>query len=178
MKKLLRTVPQIGRITWLGRSPARREPIETVEMLRITREHGIEGDHHGRLGSRRQVTLIQAEHLDVIARLLPQDGLALERTEAPPPIDPRLCRRNLVVRGLNLLSLKDLEFALGDEVVLRGTGPCPPCSRMEEELGPGGYQAMRGHGGITAEVVVPGIVRLGDEVRVVGGTGAEDSDEE
>ncbi|MEO0693467.1 MAG: MOSC domain-containing protein, partial [Pseudomonadota bacterium] len=47
------------------------------------------------------------------------------------------------------------------------TGPCPPCSRMEEVFGPGGYTAMRGHGGVYARVVTPGIVSIGAPVRPV-----------
>jgi MOSC domain-containing protein YiiM len=80
---------------------------------------------------------------------------------------PELTRRNIVVSGINLLALKDRRFQIGG-AVLEATGPCEPCSRMEENLGPGGYNAMRGHGGITARVVEEGTIRVGDEVRFVG----------
>lgn len=78
-------------------------------------------------------------------------------------VDPALVRRNLVVSGINLLALHDEQFEIGG-VVFEGTGLCEPCSRMEEVLGPGGCDAMRGHGGITARVITGGVIRLGDAV--------------
>ena len=78
-------------------------------------------------------------------------------------LDPALLRRNIVVAGLNLLALKGRRFRIGG-ALLEGSGPCEPCSRMEEALGPGGYNAMRGHGGITARVVEGGLIRVGDAV--------------
>lgn len=114
---------------------------------------GLEGDHHARSGqSKRQVTLIQHEHLPVVAALA---GIEVAR--------PEMLRRNLVISGINLLMFKDRKFRIG-EAWFEGTGLCAPCSRMEETLGPGGYQAMRGHGGLTARVLRQGRIRLLDQV--------------
>ena len=99
---------------------------------------------------KRAVTLVQWEHLPAIAALAGLDHL-----------DPGLLRRNIAVAGFNLSGLRGREFRLGT-ATLMGTGACAPCSRMEAALGQGGYAAMRGHGGITAEVLAPGNVTLGD----------------
>ena len=145
--------PRTGRLEWIGLSPGRCAPIEAVESAVIRAGTGLEGDHHAMSGrSQRQVTLIQAEHLPIVAALLGRDS-----------ISPELLRRNLVVSGINVLALKERRFRIG-EVLLEGSGPCAPCSRMEENLGPGGYNAMRGHGGITAVVLEGGTVRAGDAV--------------
>ncbi|MEH6562787.1 MAG: MOSC domain-containing protein [Marinobacter sp.] len=79
-------------------------------------------------------------------------------------IGPEVFRRNIVVSGLNLLALKGKTFQIGG-VVLEYTGLCHPCSKMEISLGPGGYNAMRGHGGITTRVVEGGDMALGDAVK-------------
>ena len=141
---------QDGRVAWIGLRPARRAEIAAVEAVEATRD-GLAGDHWTR-GGPRAVTLIQWEHLPVIGAFLGQE----------PPA-PELLRRNIAIAGINLMGLKRRSFRIGD-VVLRGTGICAPCSRMEENLGAGGYAAVRHHGGIGAEVIEPGRIRLGDAV--------------
>ena len=100
------------------------------------------------------LTLIQAEHIAAMANILGKES-----------IDPKLLRRNIVVSGVNLLALKDQIFQIG-EVLLQMTGNCHPCSRMETNLGAGGYNAMRGHGGITTTVIRGGCIQIGDEVKL------------
>lgn len=155
-KDLKTYVPQVGRVEWIGISDARLATIQPKDEVEIVVGHGIVGEHHAQGdNSKRQVTLIQHEHLPFIGAILGRD-----------PIDPGLLRRNIVVSGINLIAIKDRKFSIGD-VVLEGTGPCAPCSRMEENLGDGGYAAMRGHGGICTIVLEAGTVRVGDAVRVL-----------
>lgn len=153
---LLASLPQAGVLRWIGLRPAREQTPSEVSNAVVEIGSGLLGDRYrGRAESKRQVTLIQQEHLDVIGALMSQ-----------PSIDPSLLRRNLVVSGINLLALQRAQFRIG-AVVLEGTGQCHPCSRMEAALGPGGYNAMRGHGGITAKVITPGEIRVGDAVAFV-----------
>jgi MOSC domain-containing protein YiiM len=149
---LLATLPQTGRVAWIGVRPGRRAAVIAVDAVEAVAAQGLAGDHYAHDG-KRQVTLIQAEHLVAVAALVGR----------PAGLDPALLRRNVVVAGLNLLALKGRQFRLGS-ALLEWTGPCEPCSRMEEALGPGGYNAMRGHGGITARVVAGGLIRVGDAV--------------
>ena len=156
--RLLATLPQAGRLEWIGQRPLRREPLLSVPGVELKTDSHMLGDHaRPKAGGKRQVTLIQHEHLAAVAGYLGLDA----------PLDPARLRRNLVVRGLNLLALKNRQLHIGDEVILDITGECHPCSRMEEELGPGGYNAMRGHGGLTAHIAQGGIIRVGDAVQVV-----------
>ena len=72
-------------------------------------------------------------------------------------------RRNIVVSGINLLALRERRVAVGS-AILEVTGECHPCSRMEEILGAGGYNAVRGQGGVTARVVQAGKIQVGDAI--------------
>ena len=67
-----------------------------------------------------------------------------------------------------LFADQTLHITIGDDLVLLATGPCDSCSKMEQALGPGAYNAMRGHGGLTARVLVGGRMEVGDVVRVRG----------
>jgi MOSC domain-containing protein YiiM len=142
-----------GRLEWIGLRPARRSPIETRVSAKLVAGHGLEGDHYDtQRDGPRQVTLIAIEDLAATAAFL-----------GWPDVAPELLRRNLVTRGINLVALKDRRFRVG-ETLLEGTGECAPCGRLEEALGPGGYNAVRGHGGITARVIEGGPIVVGDPV--------------
>ena len=154
-RQYLRSIPQQGRVEWIGIRPQRMLEVQSVSQVNADPETGLEGDHFKKSSTgKRQVTLIQQEHLDVVARIL-------GKSEIPP----ELLRRNIVVSGINLLALKQQQFQVG-EVLLETTGTCAPCSRMEENLGVGGYNSMRGHGGITAKIIQGGQIKIGDIVRL------------
>jgi MOSC domain-containing protein YiiM len=137
-----------GRVVWIGVRATRRAPLVALEHVIALAGEGLEGDHYSRKGGNRQVTLIQAESLRAIAGHLGLDAVS--------PLD---LRRNIVTEGLNLHALKDRRFRIGD-AVLEASGECHPCSRMEETFGAGGYNAVRGVGGITARVIEGGAIRL------------------
>ena len=167
LRSLTRTFASPGRLQTIALRPGRGRAALSVQHADAHAGQGLAGDRSYRSAGpgtgKRQVTLIQAEHLAVIAALAggrwAADGL-----------DALLLRRNLVVAGLNLLAarclFKDqpLVLHLGASVVLEVTGPCEPCSKMEALLGPGGYNAMRGHGGVTARVLRGGTLAVGDAV--------------
>ena len=149
---LMSSLPRAGRVEWIGLRLQRDvEMLAAPEVLAIA-GRGLQGDRYASSSGKRGITLIQAEHLPVIAALAGLDRVAAA-----------LLRRNVVVSGLPLVALKGRRFRIG-EVLLEGTDDCDPCSRMEAALGPGGYNAMRGHGGLCARILEGGHLRLGDAV--------------
>ena len=150
----MQNLPQQGRVEWIGVRPEKRAPLQSLDAVEVLTK-GLKGDHYAGGSGKRSVTLIQAEHITSLSSLLHKEE-----------IDPAVLRRNIVISGINLLALKDREFKIGT-AVLKMTGLCHPCSRMEENLGHGGYNAMRGHGGINACVISPGEITLKDIVEVI-----------
>lgn len=155
LQGLMSRLPQVGRVEWIGVRPERHAPIDVRESVEADTRDGLAGDRYAGSSGKRHVTLIQWEHLAVVASALHRNS-----------VDPALLRRNIAVSGINLLALKDKQFEIGG-AVLEFTDLCHPCSFMEEALGEGGYNAMRGHGGITARVVRSGTLALGDRVSML-----------
>ena len=170
LRQLSRQFAAAGRLQAILLRPGRGRPALAVDRAEAHAGQGLVGDRGYRGAGpgtgKRQVTLLQAEHLPVIAALSGQGS---------GPLDPALLRRNLVVAGLNLLAARTLfkdqplQLHIGEAVVLEVTGPCEPCSQMEQRLGPGGYNAVRGHGGVTARVLRGGTLAVGDRVRCTPG---------
>ena len=106
LRTLLGSVPRQGRLEWIGRAPKRRAAIESLAEVQVEVGTGLEGEHHARSGKgKRQVTLIQAEHLPVLAKLLDREEVL-----------PEELRRNLAVSGINLLGLRSERFSIGEVV--------------------------------------------------------------
>jgi len=126
LAELFETLPQLGRVEWIGVRPARRAPMNVLESVEADTETGLIGDRYAGRSGQRQVTLIQYEHLPALASMLGIDE-----------VDPASLRRNIAVSGINLLALKDKQFSIGD-ALLEYTELCHPCSFMEETFGAGG----------------------------------------
>jgi MOSC domain-containing protein YiiM len=144
--ELIQTFPHTGELIWIGLRPARKAPMLTVNEAMADQRFGLIGDRYNGSSGKRQVTLIQWEHLAVLESFIGK------------MISPGL--------GINLLALKNQKFCIGN-AVFQTTGLCHPCSRMEEVLGPGGYNALRGHGGLTAQVLTGGLIRVGNSLIVL-----------
>ncbi len=175
LRQLITHFGRPGRVEAILLRPARNQRAVGVERAEARVGLGLVGDRSANARQpdpkrRRQVTLIQAEHLAAVAALLQR-----------PSVDPADLRRNLVVSGLNLVATRSLlkgqvlRMVFGPDpdadapgcAMFEVTGACDPCSAMEAALGFGGYNAMRGHGGVTARVVREGWIESGMPVWVV-----------
>ncbi len=175
LRSLTRRFPRAGRVEAIYLRPGRDVRAVSVATAVALVARGLQGDRSAAKppsrpeGGKRQLTLIQAEHIPLIGHWTGND------------IDPADLRRNLVVSGVNLLAQRSpfadqpLRVRIGHDVLIVVTGPCDPCSKMERLLGPGGYNAMRGHGGTTARVVQGGKIAVGDTVVVEAGEAAQES---
>lgn len=145
-----------------------KQPLHGLVQVRAVPGQGLEGDRyflgHGSLsrwpGAGRQVSLIEHETLEEVHR---ESGLDLGDGRS---------RRNLVTRGVRLNDLKGCTFRIGT-AVLRGVGLCQPCGHLERLAGPGAFAALKGRGGLRAEVLVEGVIRVNDLVEILPGALAQ-----
>jgi MOSC domain-containing protein YiiM len=131
-----------------------------VKEVRAVPGRGLEGDryfnHVGTYsnlpGTGREVTLIELEAIE-----------ALER-DLNMKLDPKDSRRNIVTRGVPLNHLVGKEFRVGD-VSFIGRRLCEPCSHLERLTTKGVEAGLLHRGGLRAEILNEGTVRVGDSVQ-------------
>lgn len=128
-----------------------RLPVKEMEQSRAVANKGFEGCIHGRTGSKRQVLLIDSETLAEL-------GVA-----------PGAVRENITTRGLVMKALEPGQGLRIGEAVLEVTGPCEPCSRMDE-IRPGLQESLQGQRGWLCRVVEGGTVRRGDAIELISST--------
>jgi len=141
---------------------AAMRPVASVQAVA---GKGLEGDrYYNRLGtysnepgSGREVTLIEIEAIEALT----QDyGVQLEAGQS---------RRNIVTRGVALNHLVEREFRIG-EVVLRGTRLCEPCLHLEKLTTKGAMRGLIHRGGLRADIVKGGTIKVGDRILLEGDT--------
>ena len=103
-----------------------------------------------------EVTLIECEAVESATR---ESGVSLTTAES---------RRNLVTRGVRLNPLVGQEFEVGG-VRLRGIRLCHPCGHLEALTRPGVLKALANRGGLRAQVLEGGTIRVGDRIAATSG---------
>ena len=148
-----------GTVIAIHVAPTGAAPMRAVANAQVVAGRGLEGDRYysklgtysNQAGSGRDVTLIEIEAIEGLKR------------DYEVQLDPGQSRRNIVTRGIALNHLVEQEFRIGD-VVLRGTRLCEPCAHMEKLTVKGALRGLIHRGGLRAEIVRGGLVKVGDPI--------------
>jgi len=150
-----------GRVESIFIAADAKAPMQGVPEARAVSGVGLEGDRYALQKGTfskpvpdREITLIEAEAVEAI------------KGEYDIDLCPGEARRNIVTRGVPLNHLVGREFQVG-EVKIRGIRLCEPCSHLEGLTGKPVIKGLRHRGGLRAQIVSSGLIRVGDVVREV-----------
>jgi MOSC domain-containing protein YiiM len=153
-----------GTVIAIHIAPTGAAPMRSVTTAQVVVGKGLEGDRYysklgtysNQAGSGRDVTLIEIEAIEALKRDYELD------------LDASRSRRNIVTQGVPLNHFVEKEFKIGD-VVLRGTRLCEPCAHMEKLTVKGAMRGLIHRGGLRAEIVKGGTIKVGDRILPEGG---------
>ena len=153
----------VGCVVSLHIAPAGAAVMQTLNQVQAVAGRGLEGDRYftgigtysNNAGSGREVTLIESEAIEALKR---DYGVEIDAAQA---------RRNLVTRGVALNHLIERQFTVG-AVTLRGTRLCDPCAHLEKLSRKGALRGLIHRGGLRAEIITGGVIRIGDTITPVG----------
>ena len=154
-----------GKVSGIFIGPEKGKPMIGVTDVRAIAGRGLDGDRYfakqgtfsQKDGPSREITLIEQEALDAVGRSYDVD------------VDPAETRRNILTEGVPLNHLVDKEFTVG-EVRLRGLKLCEPCGHLEELTAKGVKKPLIHRGGLRAQILTDGTIRVGDRVSGAGDT--------
>jgi MOSC domain-containing protein YiiM len=144
-----------GRVEGIWIAPEGGAPTEPVREIEAIAGRGLRGDRnygdHTGQEAGRDLTLIEAEAIEGLAR---DTGIELGPGES---------RRNVVTRGVGLNDLVGKRFRVGS-LECEGVELCEPCRHLERLTQPGVLRGLVHRGGLRADIVSGGRLRVGDEV--------------
>lgn len=133
-------------------------PMASVPEVRAVAGVGLEGDRYSRNAGTftpkppsQHLTLVESEAIAASARDYKIEIAAGES------------RRNLLTSGIALNHLVGREFRIGG-VRARGIRLCEPCGHLENLTGKEMIKALRHRGGLRAEILSDGIIKIGDTI--------------
>jgi len=149
-----------GKIAFIQIAPTATEKLVSVHEVRAVAGQGLEGVRYFKNigtysnlpGRGRQITLIELESVEALKR------------DFKIQLDPAQTRRNVVTRNVPLNHLVGQKFRLGREVMLEGVRLCEPCEHLEKLSLEGVLESLLHRGGLRADIVSSGIIRVGDAV--------------
>ena len=148
-----------GKVEWIGIRENQGD-IKSLNSVMAIKGEGLEGDKiTSKKSKKRQVTLMQKEHISVIL------SLAQEKDKNRIKNIQYYFKRNLLISYCNIQNLKGKIFTIGGAKFL-GTGDCKPCKKIENLLGTKMLDAMQGMGGITAVVEETGRIKINDRLKL------------
>ena len=156
---MARPAPWHGEVVSIHIAPKAEDPMRSIQSVRAIAGRGLAGDRYFRAsgtysdrpGPAREITLIESEAIAAMAR---DNELA---------VSPGNARRNVVTLGVPLNHLVGEEFLVGG-VRLRGIRLCEPCSHLEGLTGPGVLAGLIHRGGLRAQILIGGEIRVGDPI--------------
>lgn len=155
----------VGQVVSIYIAPHAAAPMVSLGSVSAMPGRGLEGDRYfhragtfsERLGPDAEITLIETEALTALAR------------EHDIVVAPSDCRRNVLTRGISLNDLVDCEFTVG-AVTLRGLRLCEPCAHLEKLTQPGILAGLTHRGGLRAQILTIGKIKVGDAIEVLRGS--------
>ena len=150
------TAPSVaGTVEAIAVAASAGQPARLLQQVRALPGKGLDGDRHvtgkgtfpsGPPGS--ALTMIEAEVCESF----------------DPPLEPSEHRRNVITRGIDLNALVGRDFTIG-EVRCRGMRLCEPCTVVQRYVGRPVLRALVHRGGLRADILADGEIRVGDSVR-------------